>query len=102
MPHNISQSEQPVAALAEDAALPSISIGKLMAGDADTKETLLRASSDLGFFYVDIRDFPSDNLESKIDSITATAFDFYRLPQEEKNTWQVNKDHQVGEEVVMG
>lgn len=34
----------------------TISIGKLLSGDEFTHDQLFRASEDLGFFYVDVRD----------------------------------------------
>lgn len=39
-----------------DAGLTTILIGKLLSGDESTPDQLFRASEDLGFFYVDVRD----------------------------------------------
>lgn len=94
--------EEPVLSPAEDAGLTTISIGKLLDGDAATKKGLLHASKDLGFFYVDVRDHPSGDLVQSIERVTETAFEFYGLPQEEKDTWEVNQDHKEGEEIIMG
>jgi isopenicillin N synthase-like dioxygenase len=86
----------------EDASLVTISIEKLLARDKGTEETLLRASADLGFFYLDIRNHPSSRAANQIAQVTSTALEFYKEPQEEKSSWEVNKDHVAGEEIVCG
>lgn len=54
---------------ADDAAMVTISIGKLLSQDKETEEKLLRACTDLGFFYLDCCDHPSRQLTSQIDSV---------------------------------
>lgn len=82
--------------------LTTISIGKLMSRDEETEKELLRACTDLGFFYLDVRDHPSGRLTAQIDEVTAAALAFYNETQENKSKWEVNKDHVDGEEITMG
>jgi isopenicillin N synthase-like dioxygenase len=101
-PHANVDEPSPIPEVAVDAGLTTISIGKLMSGDESTQKQLLRAATDLGFFYLDVRDHPSGQLISRIDQVTSTALEFYALPQEQKSEWEVNKDHTEGEEIIMG
>ena len=102
-PHaNDDASESPLSGPAEGANLTTISIGKLMSGDEATKTELLRTCKDLGFFYLDVRDHPSGQMVSQIEQIKSTALQFYDQPQQEKDKWEVNKDHVAGEEIVLG
>lgn len=95
-------TREPYTDTPEDASLVTISYEKLLARDKDTDGTLLRASADLGFFYLDIRNHPSAQATKQITQVTATALEFYSEPQEEKSRWEVNKDHVAGEEIVCG
>jgi isopenicillin N synthase-like dioxygenase len=85
-----------------NAELVTISIGKILDGDKTTEEILLNASKDLGFFYLDVRDHPSRMVTEQIEMATFAALQFYELPQKEKSTWEVNKDHVSGQEIIGG
>lgn len=54
----------------------TIPIGKLLSGDESTHDQLFRASKDLGFFYVDIRDHPTREVAHQIELITSVAQEF--------------------------
>ncbi|KAK2030378.1 putative gibberellin 3-beta hydroxylase [Colletotrichum zoysiae] len=86
----------------EVANLVTVSIGKIMQCDKTAEESLLEASKDLGFFYLDVRDHTSREVTKQIEIATASALQFYGLPQSEKSTWEVNKDHVAGEEIIGG
>ncbi|KAE9574243.1 hypothetical protein CGMCC3_g9737 [Colletotrichum fructicola] len=86
----------------QDADLVTISIGKIMECDKTAEESLLNASKDLGFFYLDVRDHPSREVMKQIEIAASTALQFYDLPQSQKSTWEVNKDHVSGEEIIGG
>lgn len=102
-PHaNDDAYETPLPRSVEGANLTTISIGKLMSGDEATERELLRTCKDLGFFYLDVRDHPSGHIASQVEQIKSTALEFYDQPQEEKDKWEVNKDHVAGEEIVLG
>ncbi|KAK2590980.1 hypothetical protein QQS21_011339 [Conoideocrella luteorostrata] len=70
--------------ISKDADLPTISVSQLMAGNAAAEAQLLDASTDLGFFYVDVRDHPG-GLVDKITTVSSSALEFYNLPQGEKD-----------------
>ncbi|KAK2053644.1 putative gibberellin 3-beta hydroxylase [Colletotrichum caudatum] len=82
--------------------LVRISIGKIMQCDKTAERSLLEASKDLGFFYLDLRDHPSREVTKKIKIVTAAALQFYGLPQGEKSTWEVNKDSVDRGEIIGG
>ncbi|ORY66219.1 gibberellin 20-oxidase [Pseudomassariella vexata] len=56
-------------AVKEDAALRVISLQKLIDGDAKTSDELLRACTDLGFFYLDCREVASGRIIEEVQSI---------------------------------
>ncbi|OAA35825.1 Oxoglutarate/iron-dependent oxygenase [Beauveria brongniartii RCEF 3172] len=97
-----NEGKQSPLAPMDDVGLTTISVGKLMAGDPAANEKLFRASKDLGFFYIDIRDHPTEDFEQKIGQLKEIALEFYSLPQEQKDVWEVNKDHEDGKEIIMG
>lgn len=100
--HDDNCVAEQLAAGGEDAGLNTISITKIMNCDVEASAELFRACKDLGFFYLDVRDHPSREVAKQIDFVTSAAHQFYNLPQEEKSTWEVNKDHVSGEEIVGG
>ncbi len=97
--NHVAQGPEPQS---ENAELVTISIGKIMDCDKKTEEILLNASKDLGFFYLDVRDHPSREVTKQIEMATSAALQFYELSQKEKSTWEVNKDHVSGEEIIGG
>ncbi|KAF5513849.1 2-oxoglutarate-dependent dioxygenase gloE [Colletotrichum fructicola] len=72
----------------------------LMDGDAYVKEDLLKACTDLGFFYLDCRHVASGRIMKEVQDMYTLATSFYDLPQEEKSRWLVDRDHD--EHLVMG
>jgi isopenicillin N synthase-like dioxygenase len=86
----------------KDVELATISIGKIMDCDKTEEESLLKASKELGFFYLDVRDHPSREVTKQIEIAMSAALQFYELPQNKKSTWEVNKDHVSGEEIIGG
>ncbi|KAF5515182.1 2-oxoglutarate-dependent dioxygenase gloE [Colletotrichum siamense] len=84
----------------EDADLRVVSLQKLMDGDASVKEDLLKACTDLGFFYLDCRHVASGRIMKEVQDMYTLATSFYDLPQEEKSRWLVDRDHD--EHLVMG
>ncbi|EUC39762.1 hypothetical protein COCMIDRAFT_31166 [Bipolaris oryzae ATCC 44560] len=86
----------------ENAEHVTISIDKIMDCNRATEEILLNASKDLGFFYLDVRNHPAREVTKQIEMATLTALQFYQPPQKERSTWELNKDHISGEEVLGG
>ncbi|KAF6844636.1 hypothetical protein CMUS01_00926 [Colletotrichum musicola] len=84
----------------EDADLRVVSLQQLLDGDTAAKEDLLKASTDLGFFYLDCRDVASGRIMDEVQTMYSLATSFYDLPQEEKSRWLVDRDHD--EHLVMG
>ncbi|KAH7141622.1 gibberellin 20-oxidase [Dactylonectria macrodidyma] len=84
----------------EDAALRVVSLQKLVEGDGDTNTQLLRACTDLGFFYLDCRDVASGRVMEEVQSMYQLATSFYDLQQGEKLEWFVDRDHD--EDLVLG
>ncbi|KAK2752024.1 2og-fe oxygenase family protein [Colletotrichum kahawae] len=84
----------------EDADLRVVSLQKLMDGDASVKEDLLKACTDLGFFYLDCRNVASGRIMKEVQDMYTLATSFYDLAQEEKSRWLVDRDHD--EHLVMG
>ncbi|KAF5027085.1 hypothetical protein F66182_797 [Fusarium sp. NRRL 66182] len=83
-----------------DAALRSISLQKLIDGDAEASAQLLKASTDLGFFYLDCQDVASGRIMEDVQNMYDLSIGFYDLPQEEKSKWFVDRDHD--ENLVFG
>ncbi|KAF6789070.1 hypothetical protein CSOJ01_14859 [Colletotrichum sojae] len=84
----------------EDADLRVVSLQRLLEGDTAAKEDLLKASTDLGFFYLDCRDVASGRIMDEVQAMYSLATRFYDLPHEEKSRWLVDRDHD--EHLVMG
>lgn len=84
----------------EDAELRVVSLQGLMDGDESAKENLLKACTDLGFFYLDCRDVDSGRVTQDVQNMYELAKSFYDLPQDAKNVWFVDRDHD--EDLVMG
>jgi isopenicillin N synthase-like dioxygenase len=76
-----------------DAALRVISMQKLIDGDKETNIQLLKACTELGFFYLDCCEVASGGLMKEVQSMYELATSFYDLPQEEKSKWFVDRDH---------
>ncbi|KAI1873499.1 hypothetical protein JX265_005121 [Neoarthrinium moseri] len=83
-----------------DITLRVVSLQKLIEGDKDTTSILLKACTDLGFFYLDCREVLSGRYTEDVTNMYALAKDFYDMPQEEKSKWLVDRDHD--EHMVMG
>ncbi|KAJ0168792.1 1-aminocyclopropane-1-carboxylate oxidase [Colletotrichum tanaceti] len=78
----------------EDAALRVVSLEKLMDGDRSHIEHLLKACTELGFFYLDCRGGASGQvLIRDVQHMYDLATSFYDLPQDEKSEWLVDRDH---------
>lgn len=84
----------------EDADLRVVSLQGLLDEDETAKENLLKACTDLGFFYLDCRDVHSGRVTEDVQNMYTLATSFYDLPQEAKNKWFVDRDHD--EDLVMG
>lgn len=84
----------------EDADLRVVSLQQLLDGDAAARADLLKASTDLGFFYLDCRDVSSGRIMDEVKTMYSLATSFYDLSQEEKSRWLVDRDHD--EHLVMG
>lgn len=84
----------------EDADLRIVSLQGLMDGDKSAQENLLKACTDLGFFYLDCRDVDSGRVMQDVQNMYTLATSFYDLPQETKNKWFVDRDHD--EDLVLG
>ena len=84
----------------EDAALQDISLQKLLDGDQETSAELLKACTDLGFFYLDCRDVSGGKIMEQVQAMYDLATGFYDMTQEEKSKWLVDRDHD--EDLVMG
>ena len=84
----------------EDADLRIVSLRGLMDGEKSAQENLLKACTDLGFFYLDCRDIDSGRVMQDVQNMYTLATSFYDLPQETKNKWFVDRDHD--EDLVLG
>lgn len=84
----------------EDAALRVVSLEKLMDGDKSHVEHLLKACTELGFFYLDCRRVASGQVMREVQCMYDLAGSFYDLPQDKKMEWLVDRDHD--EHLVMG
>ncbi|KAF9870659.1 hypothetical protein CkaCkLH20_11965 [Colletotrichum karsti] len=84
----------------EDADLRVVSLQKLMDGDDSANDDLLKACTDLGFFYLDCRHVASGRVMQEVQDMYSLATSFYDLPQEAKSEWLVDRDHD--EHLVMG
>lgn len=82
----------------EDAALRVISLKDLLDGTQSSQEDLLKACTDLGFFYLDCRHVAS--VMNEVQDMYSLATSFFDLSQEEKSEWLVDRDHD--EHLVMG
>lgn len=77
-----------------------LSLQKLVDGDQASTAELLRACTELGFFYLDCRDYTSGRVMEEVGDMYSLATSFYDLPQEEKSKWLVDRDHD--ENLVFG
>lgn len=84
----------------EHADLRVVSLQGLLDEDETAKENLVKACTDLGFFYLDCRDVYSGRVMQDVQNMYTLAKSFYDLPQEAKNKWFVDRDHD--EDLVMG
>lgn len=84
----------------EHADLRVVSLQGLLDEDETAKENLVKACTDLGFFYLDCRDVYSGQVMQDVQNMYTLAKSFYDLPQEAKNKWFVDRDHD--EDLVMG
>lgn len=84
----------------KDVALGVISLQSLINGDSSTEAMLLKACTDLGFFYLDCVDVCSGRIMEDVQAMYSLATNFYDLPQEAKSEWLVDRDHD--EHLVMG
>lgn len=71
-----------------------------MDGEQSAQENLLKACTDLGFFYLDCRDVDSGRVVQDVQNMYTLAKAFYDLPQEKKNEYFVDRDHD--EDLVFG
>jgi len=83
----------------EDASLRMISLQDLANGVKSSQNDLLRACTELGFFYLDCRDFDSGKVMERVQDMYSLGTSFFDLSQQEKSQWQV-EEH--GEHLVMG
>lgn len=84
----------------EHADLRVVSLQGLLDEDETAKDNLLKACTDLGFFYLDCRDVYSGRVMQDVQNMYSLAKSFYDLRQESKNEWFVDRDHD--ENLVMG
>lgn len=84
----------------EDADLRVVSLQGLMDGEQSAQDNLLKACTDLGFFYLDCRDVDSGRVVQDVQNMYTLAKAFYDLPQEKKNEYFVDRDHD--EDLVFG
>lgn len=84
----------------EHADLRVVSLQGLLDEDETAKENLVKACTDLGFFYLDCRDVYSGRVMQDVQNMYTLAKSFYDLPQAAKNKWFVDRDHD--EDLVMG
>lgn len=84
----------------EDAALRVVSLEGLLEGRQSSMDDLLKACTDLGFFYLDCRDVASGQVMKNVKDMYELGKSFFDLSQEEKSEWLVDRDHD--EHLVMG
>ncbi|KAK2610030.1 hypothetical protein N8I77_003490 [Diaporthe amygdali] len=84
----------------DDADLRVVSLQGLLDGDEGAKENLLKACTDLGFFYLDCRDVASGQVMRDVEEMYSLSKSFFDLSQEDKLEWFVDRDHD--ENLVMG
>jgi hypothetical protein len=84
----------------KDVALGVISLQSLIDRDSSTEAVLLKACTDLGFFYLNCVDGCSGRILEDVQAMYSLATNFYDLPQEAKSEWLVDRDHD--EHLVMG
>lgn len=84
----------------QDAALSVVTLQALLDGDESMEGILLKACTDLGFFYLDCRDAYSGRILEDVQAMYSLATDFYDMPQGAKSEWLVDRDHD--EHLVMG
>jgi isopenicillin N synthase-like dioxygenase len=84
----------------KNVALGVISLQSLINGDPSTEAMLLKACTDLGFFYLDCVDGCSGRIMEDVQAMYSLATNFYDLPQGAKSEWLVDRDHD--EHLVMG
>lgn len=95
-----SSDALPAKIATEHADLQVVSLQGLLDEDETAKENLVKACTDLGFFYLDCRDVYSGRVMQDVQNMYTLAKSFYDLPQEAKDKWFVDRDHD--EDLVMG
>jgi hypothetical protein len=78
--------------------LTVISYAKLAAADPEEGRKLFQASKELGFFYLDLQHASEmeETLLSDVDSLFDMAPQFFAVPQEEKEKYDLTKNNGHG------
>lgn len=71
-------------------SLPTVSLAKLIDGDAGTVNRLISACRDIGFFYLDLRKVRSNILQDA-DRVFSVIDDLFQLPLEKKQEYSTEK-----------
>lgn len=77
----------------EDAALRVVSLQGLLDRRQSSQDDLLKACTDLGFFYLDCRDGGSAQVMEDVQNMYLLSTSFFDLSQAEKSEWLVDRDH---------
>ncbi|GFF81085.1 hypothetical protein IFM62136_10448 [Aspergillus lentulus] len=72
-------------------SLPTVSLAKLIDGDAGTVNELTSACREIGFFYLDLRNVRTNNILEDVDRIFSITDDLFRLPFEKKQEYSTEK-----------
>lgn len=78
---------------APDARLRTISYTRLMQNEPQIDAEIIAACVEVGFFYLDFNGYASGRVIQEVDALFQASKETYDLPQEDKDTWIVDKDH---------
>lgn len=71
----------------EYGSLLTVSLAKLIDGDAETVSELTYACRNIGFFYLDLRDTRTNNILEDPDRVFSVANNLFQLPLESKQEY---------------
>ncbi|CRG92415.1 Peptide transporter PTR2 [Talaromyces islandicus] len=71
--------------------LPTVSLAKLVQGEADAAKDLFTACRDVGFFYLDFRDPSTSKILEDVDKLVTITERTFQLPLEEKQYYNTEK-----------
>ncbi|KAK9423240.1 putative Fe2OG dioxygenase domain-containing protein [Seiridium unicorne] len=73
------------------ASLTTISVSKLLEGDEASAAQLLKACTEVGFFYLDLRSPKTDDTLRDVEQLFKTADDLFNLDVDEKRQYNTDK-----------